>query len=48
VIAEEDRFSLHDLKRKGVTDTPGTQHDKQDAAGLSAQNSKPLVRPAAD
>ena len=33
VITPEERFSLHDLKRKGITDTPGTQADKMDASG---------------
>ena len=35
VITEEQRFSLHDLKRKGGTDTPGNRADKQDALGVS-------------
>ncbi|WFC43214.1 integrase [Pseudoxanthomonas sp. SE1] len=52
VITEEQRFSLHDLKRKGVTDTKGTKRDKQDAAGLTEPMmnvydlSVPLVKPA--
>lgn len=33
VIAPEDRFSLHGLKHRGVTDTAGNIGDKQDAAG---------------
>lgn len=33
VITAEQRFSLHDLKRRGVTDTKGTRADKQDASG---------------
>ncbi|MEN5143529.1 site-specific integrase [Pseudomonas juntendi] len=33
VIAEADRFALHDLKRRGITDTPGTRADKQEASG---------------
>ncbi len=33
VIAPEDRFALHDLKRRGITDTPGTRADKQLASG---------------
>lgn len=33
VIAEADRFGLHDLKRQGVTDTPGNRSDKQLASG---------------
>jgi len=35
VIAAHERFGLHDLKRKGITDTPGTKAEKQDAAGLT-------------
>lgn len=33
VVAVEDRFAPHDLKRKGITDTKGTRRDKQDASG---------------
>ena len=33
VISAEDRFSPHDLKRKGITDMPGTLADKQQASG---------------
>lgn len=33
VIAEEDRFSLHGLKHRGVTDTEGNFADKQDGSG---------------
>ncbi|GHH52957.1 site-specific integrase [[Pseudomonas] boreopolis] len=33
VITEEQRFSLHGLKHRGVTDTRGTRADKQQAAG---------------
>ena len=36
VITEDQRFGLHDLKRKGGTDTPGNIADKQDALGVSA------------
>jgi hypothetical protein len=32
-IDPEDRFGLHDLKRRGVTDTSGTRADKQEASG---------------
>ncbi|WP_206409595.1 hypothetical protein [Lysobacter enzymogenes] len=52
-ITEAQRFSPHDLKRKGVTDTRGTKATKQDAAGLSEgmmkvyDNSVPLVEPSA-
>jgi hypothetical protein len=33
IITGDDRFSLHDLKRKGITDTKGNRHDKQEASG---------------
>lgn len=33
VITEEQRFALHDLKRRGITDTPGDRKQKQDASG---------------
>lgn len=32
-LAEADRFGPHDLKRKGITDTQGTRHDKRQASG---------------
>jgi len=35
IITEEQRFSLHDLKRKGGTDTAGNVADKQTALGVS-------------
>jgi len=31
----KQRFSLHDLKRQGVTDTPDTFAEKQTVAGLT-------------
>lgn len=33
VIEPSERFSLHELKKKGVTDTQGNQQDKMDASG---------------
>lgn len=33
VITKEERFGLHDLKRRGITNTKGNQHDKQEASG---------------
>jgi hypothetical protein len=33
VISSADRFSMHDLKRLGVTDTAGTRGEKQQASG---------------
>lgn len=35
VITREERFSLHDLKRKGGTDTMGNRAERQDALGVS-------------
>lgn len=32
-IPEDARFSMHDLKRRGVTDTSGTRGEKQQASG---------------
>lgn len=32
-IDQEDRFALHDLKRRGITDTIGTRAEKQEASG---------------
>jgi len=33
IITQQERFSPHDLKRKGTTDTQGTRADKQQASG---------------
>ncbi|MET0008419.1 MAG: hypothetical protein ABW124_11065 [Candidatus Thiodiazotropha sp. 6PLUC9] len=33
IISESERFSLHDLKRMGVTNTKGTRAEKQQASG---------------
>lgn len=52
VITAEQRFSLHDLKRKGGTDTVGNRADKQDALGVSEammkvyDKSVPRVKPS--
>jgi len=35
IITLDQKFGLHDMKRRGVTDTPGTRADKLDASGLS-------------
>jgi integrase len=54
VITEENRFGLHDLKRRGITDTIGTRADKQEASGHKSEQmmdvydfSLPIVDPAA-
>lgn len=52
VITAEQRFSLHDLKRKGGTDTAGNVADKQTALGVSPAMMKvydlsvPRVKPS--
>ncbi|MET0331300.1 MAG: integrase [Dyella sp.] len=53
VIAEDERFGLHDLKRRGVTDTAGTRADKQHASGHKSESmmdiydlSVPIVNPS--
>lgn len=53
VITAEQRFGLHDLKRRGITDTPGTRADKQLASGHRDESmldvydlSLPLVDPS--
>lgn len=54
VVTDEQRFSLHDLKRKGGTDTAGNVADKQTALGVSPAMMKvydlslPRVRPSDD
>lgn len=55
IITEAERFAPHDLKRKGITDTPGTRADKQHASGHKNQamldiydQSVPVVRPAVE
>ena len=37
VITTNERFGLHDLKRKGITDTLGTRADKQEASGHKSE-----------
>jgi len=53
VMKEEEKFGLHDMKRRGVTDTVGTRADRLEASGLSDykilntyDKSKPIVKPA--
>jgi site-specific recombinase XerC len=55
VLTSADRFALHDLKRRGITDTPGNRADKQEASGhrdgamMDVYDlSLPLVNPSAD
>tara|TARA_R100001369_G_scaffold92491_1_gene137885 strand:- start:111 stop:1262 length:1152 start_codon:yes stop_codon:yes gene_type:complete len=53
IITADERFSLHDLKRKGISDTTGTGSDKKDASGHRSDSmmqvydkSVPVVLPA--
>jgi site-specific recombinase XerC len=55
VITPEQRFALHDLKRRGITDTAGTRGEKQLASGHKSEQmlevydfSLPLVNPAGE
>ena len=52
-ISPEQRFGAHDLKRRGITDTPGTRGEKQLASGHATEQmlsvydfSLPVVKPA--
>ena len=38
IIEEHERFTLHGMKHKGVTDTKGTLQDKQRASGHKSQS----------
>lgn len=53
ILKPEQAFGMHDLKRRGVTDTPGTRPEKQLASGHVNEHmletydfSLPTVRPA--
>ncbi|HEY4529337.1 MAG TPA: integrase [Luteimonas sp.] len=53
VLSEHQRFGAHDLKRRGITDTPGTRGEKQLASGHATEGmldvydySVPVVQPA--
>jgi site-specific recombinase XerC len=55
IITPEQRFALHDLKRRGITDTAGTRADKQEASGHRDpkmmdvyDHSVPTVSPSAE
>ena len=55
ILTEEQRFGMHDFKRKGITDTVGTRADKQQASGHKDESmmdvydlSVPIVNPSAD
>lgn len=53
IVEVSERFALHDLKRKGITDTPGNRADKQQASGHKSASmmdtydfSLPIVQPS--
>lgn len=55
VLTEEQRFGMHDFKRKGITDTVGNRSDKQEASGHKDESmmdvydlSLPIVNPSAE
>lgn len=55
VISSTQRFGLHDMKRKGITDTAGTRADKQHASGHKSEAmmdvydlSVPIVGPSVE
>ncbi|MDR6992854.1 tyrosine-type recombinase/integrase [Luteimonas sp. 3794] len=55
IIAPEDRFAMHGLKHRGITDTKGTGADKKHAAGHVTDSMAnlynhdlPMVEPADD
>lgn len=55
IITPEQRFALHDLKRRGITDTAGNRADKQEASGHRDSKmmdiydlSLPVVSPSAE
>ncbi|VVP33235.1 hypothetical protein PS865_04472 [Pseudomonas fluorescens] len=54
-ITTDQRFGLHDLKRRGITDTAGNRADKQEASGHRDESmmkvydlSLPVVNPSVD
>ncbi len=53
VITEEERFGLHALKRRGITDTQGNREERQEASGHRSRQvfdiydfSLPIVKPS--
>lgn len=55
ILTEEQRFGMHDFKRKGITDTVGTRADKQQASGHKDESmmdvydlSVPVVSPSSE
>lgn len=55
VMTQEERFGLHDLKRRGTTDTRGTRAEKQEATGHKSESmmdiydhSIAIVKPVSD
>jgi len=55
IMTADQRFGLHDFKRRGITDTEGTRADKQLASGHRSEGmldvydlSVPVVNPAAE
>lgn len=38
VLANDERFGMHAMKHRGITDTPGTRHDKRQASGHKSES----------
>jgi len=38
VIVSDERFGLHDMKRRGVTDSEGTRADKRESSGHRSES----------
>ncbi|MBL1140399.1 MAG: integrase [Proteobacteria bacterium] len=55
IMTKGDRFGLHDLKRRGITDTKGTRAEKMQGSGHKSENmmdvydfSVPIVNPVSE
>lgn len=55
ILSDDQKFGAHDLKRRGITDTPGTRPEKQLGSGHKNEAmldiydySLPVVKPAGD
>jgi len=55
IMTEEHRFGLHDLKRRGITDTKGTRAEKMEGSGHKSESmmdvydfSIPVVKPVSE
>ena len=42
IMSEQEWFGLHDIKRRGTTDTEGTAEDKLEATGHKSRQMKEI------